>query len=167
MVGQPKSHNVISLQDYELESLWRSRTENYRHSAFSPFIDRDIEEFYNELSVTATFLDPVMTSTTVPRIRKALSVLADHEKIPPLTMTRSREDLIRRRDITLLDCLNYNPEKNIEIICTIAILVNLFSIVISIAIGIHIIHPLFATLSAISFAGFWVMAKVVRQRRRK
>lgn len=73
-----------------------------------------------------------------------------------------KDTLSSRSELTIIDAFKENPNKNIEIMCVFLIAVAVFSLTVSGLFGLHIIHPLFALLSAIGWVGFWTMAKIGR-----
>lgn len=62
-------------------------------------------------------------------------------------------------DITIFDCLIYNPRKNIEIICVVFFFLSLFFVSVSVTLGFHFINPFFAILLTVAWGGFWIMVK--------
>lgn len=68
--------------------------------------------------------------------------------------------IILMGNLSIIDCIKFNPIKNIKIISLFGIFITLFSILSSILVKVHILNPFFAILALITSIGFFIMAKV-------
>lgn len=78
------------------------------------------------------------------------------------TIKAIKDSLDAKGELTIIDAIKHNPKTNIAIMCICLISVMVFSLLISALFGLHIINPLFALLSTIGWAGFWIMARLGR-----
>ena len=70
------------------------------------------------------------------------------------------KEFIKRRKLTLLDCIKFNPVKNIQQISIFGIFISILSLVLSFFFSAHILTPYSAILGLVASIGFYFMAKI-------
>lgn len=94
------------------------------------------------------------------------SLITEH-KLGSQYLDEIKKELIKRADITLLDCIRYNPIHNTKIISLFCVFILSCSILISAIFKFHIVNPFFAIFSVISCIGYFMTARTEEKLRKK
>jgi len=70
------------------------------------------------------------------------------------------KELIITGNLTIVDCFKLNAIRNIQLTSLFFLFTMLFSLVISMVLGVHLINPFFALLLLIATLGYFIMTKV-------
>jgi hypothetical protein len=118
----------------------------------------EAERSYDEVLQRMNMLEERLLTATKVEGTETLAKL--HEA--RVEIKSIKDTLVSKSELTIIDAFKESPKKNIEIVCVCLISLMIFSLTISGVFGLHIINPLFAFLSTIGWAGFWMMARFGR-----
>jgi hypothetical protein len=121
----------------------------------------EFEELYQSLTDLIDLLEQHIEDVTAHQSSKLrVHVTREHEE--------TRTQLWKATEtstLTILDFLHVNAPRNIQIVSFTAMLLSLFSLAVSAAMGIHILNPFVAMLTAVASIGFYIMGWVLRKER--
>lgn len=156
MISQPEIREDKDEEILFSKKLFERRRRPYIRRGFFDDDLMSVNDAYTLLNQKIDNLAQIVTTEVTKEGEKTR--LHTQEELIKIKIEMAK--IIQQKNVTILDCLKFNPAKNISLISLCGIFISLFSILTSAFAQVHFLNPFFAIVVLLASTSFFVMAKV-------